>query len=145
MKPANGWPEGGDSDAGSDSGRDRRTAKRVSTSREVPVVLLAGDRKLGPAVSMRCVNVSKGGMRLEGPAPLVRGGRAAVELTASESRRRAVVGIEVVYSHINHRGDCDAGVRFVKLPEGTVRANFVDERGRLVRFDPEDIGLSGDD
>jgi hypothetical protein len=97
----------------------------------VPVVLLAGEQRLGPAVSMRCVNISNGGMRLEGPAPLVRGARAAIELESPGRARRAVVGIEVVYSHINHRGDCDAGVRFIRLSEDTVQRNFMDERGRL--------------
>lgn len=116
------------------SGRDRRESKRLATGRQVPVVLLAGQQRLGPAVTMRCINISKGGMRLEGPAPLVRGSRAAVELVSAATQRRAVVGIEVVYSHINHRGDCDAGVRFVRLTEETVAANFVDERGRLVPF-----------
>lgn len=112
-------------------GRERRVDRRVATSRDVPVVLLAGDRTLGPAVKMRCVNISTGGMRLEGPAPLVRGGRAAVELVSGQSRRRAVVGIEVVYSHVNHRGDCDAGVRFVKLQDQIVESNFIDPNGRL--------------
>ena len=113
------------------TGRERRVDRRVMTARDVPVVLLAGDRTLGPAVTLRCVNISPGGMRLEGPAPLVRGGRAAIELVSGRKRRRAVVGIEVVYSHVNHRGDCDAGVRFVKLSDRIVESNFVDGAGRL--------------
>lgn len=124
-------------------GRERRVDRRVSTSRDVPVVLLAGERTLGPAVTMRCVNISNGGMRLEGPAPLVRGGRAAIELVSPRQSKRAVVGIEVVYSHVNHRGDCDAGVRFVKLPDRIIESNFVDAKGRLRSL--ERIGEEPDD
>lgn len=122
---------GGSPEARSGGGAERRLDRRLGTSRHVPVVLLAGEQRLGPAVSMRCVNISNGGMRLEGPAPLVRGARAAIELESPGRARRAVVGIEVVYSHINHRGDCDAGVRFIRLSEDTVHRNFLDERGRL--------------
>lgn len=129
MAMMNDLPDGSPERSGSPA--DRRTDRRMATSRQVPVVLLAGDRTLGPAIAMRCVNISSGGMRLEGPAPLVRGARAAVELESVRHPRRAVVGIEVVYSHINHRGDCDAGVRFIRLPQSTVRENFLDHRGRL--------------
>jgi hypothetical protein len=119
-------------------GRDRRGSRRLATGRQIPVVLLAGEQRLGPAVTMRCINISNGGMRLEGPAPLVRGGRAAVELVSTATQRRAIVGIEVVYSHINNRGDCDAGVRFVRLTDETVAANFMDSHGRLVPFSNAD-------
>lgn len=141
MAMTNNHPDG--SPEGSGTPADRRSGRRIATSRQVPVVLLAGDRTLGPAVSMRCVNISRGGMRLEGPAPLVRGARAAVELESKQSPRRALVGIEVVYSHINHRGDCDAGVRFVKLPASTVRENFLDHRGRLRSLSSEEAEQDG--
>jgi hypothetical protein len=140
MKPSDGRPES-QQIAVEASGRDRRVSRRLASGREVPVVLLAGQTRLGPAVMMRCINISKGGMRLEGPAPLVRGAKAAVELVSTASRRRAVVGIEVVYSHLNHHGDTDAGVRFVLLDEQTVAASFLDESGRIRPFDDDRAGL----
>ncbi len=139
---ASGSPE--NTEHAAPSGRERRVDRRVTTSREVPVVLLAGERTLGPAVTMHCVNISTGGMRLEGPAPLVRGGRAAIELVSGRNKRRAVVGIEVVYSHVNHRGDCDAGVRFVKLPERIIETNFIDLEGRLRPLEYVGDGLIDD-
>ncbi len=141
MKPTAGRPEHNESSES--SGRDRRSSRRMASGRQLPLVLLAGDQRLGPAVTMRCVNISKGGMRLEGPAPLVRGTRAAVEMVSTASRRRAVVGIEVVYSHMNHRGDTDAGVRFVRLDEQTVASNFLDEHGRIIPFG-DALGLHDD-
>jgi len=139
MKRLGGWPEVELDRTGEPGaeGRDRRTARRIPTRRDLPLVLLAGDRVLGPPMTVRCVNISTGGMRLEGPAPLLRGGRAAVQMSSSDSvGRRAIIGLEVVYSHVNYRGDYDAGVRFVRIPEEAVRANFVDQTGRLI-----DLGL----
>ncbi|MFI4856021.1 MAG: hypothetical protein ACIAQF_13700, partial [Phycisphaerales bacterium JB065] len=81
MTMMNDRPDGSPEYSGTPA--DRRTGRRIATSRLIPVVLLAGDRTLGPAVSMRCVNISDGGMRLEGPAPLVRGARAAIELKST--------------------------------------------------------------
>lgn len=138
MSTESGWPEATGDERSTDSA-DRRQSRRLLTSRQVPLVLLAGDEPLGQAIIVRCVNISEGGMRLEGPAPLLRGGRAAVQLETNESRSerstRALVGIEVVYSHMNFRGDYDAGVRFIKLRAEAVRQHFLDESGRLIDLD----------
>jgi hypothetical protein len=126
--------------AGRSSGAqpERRQSPRLPTERAVRLVMLANDQPLGDPFVATTVDVSAGGMRLVGKAPLLHGGRAVVELTNADGAT-ALLGARVRHTTFGHASKMTndntstAGLEFFKLDDDLVQRHFVTSTG--------DVGL----
>jgi hypothetical protein len=115
---------------------ERRADRRVPTKGTVRVMLLAGDRPIGGPFSVSGLDISRGGVKLGGNAPLLLGSRMAVELKRSDGVGGLLCGT-VCHStfgdptQMRNDNACTAGVRFSSLDDALVREHFTDGSGTV--------------
>ena len=113
---------------------ERRLATRFPTSRNVRLVMLAGAKPLGDPFHAKALDVSKTGVRLQGQAPFLHGGRAAIELKTTDGRT-AILGAAVKHttfgkaSKMTEDLTSSAGFQFFKLDEHLVQTHFATPDG----------------
>ncbi len=121
--------------AGQRSDVEKREQRRHSYTALVALILSTPEgRRTGPMV-MRAGDLSAGGIQVISSQPLPAGSQGVIQLVRSDGQF-ALVGIQV--RHSRYVGDLAhrSGLEFIGLPDGFAREEFLDERGRLILFDP---------
>lgn len=119
----------GGPDGPAPAGVERRASPRQAYERSLRIAVLMGEHAIAPAITVRSVDISTGGIRLRSGVPLQPGGSAALELPTRRGSA-ALLGLEIVHAH----ADGGFGARFVTLPSRIVRKSFLRPDGRLIPF-----------
>lgn len=115
---------------------ERREHPRVPTAGRVRIVVLAGGTPLGDPFDVAGLDISRGGVRLSGTAPLLKGCRLAIELKRSDGTS-GVLGGTVMHSTfgdpmaMTNDNASVAGVAFSTLEAGIVAEHFARADGRV--------------
>ena len=115
------------------SADDRRHDRRHPYRAMVALLLSGGDRP-APLV-LRSLDISAGGLLVAGSRALPVGAVGVMQLVRSDGRF-ALVGVEVMHSRYAGGMEHRCGVRFIPMPAGFRREDFLDADGRMVLLDP---------
>lgn len=120
--------------AGTD--RAERRHRRYPFEGTIELCVMAGDRPLPEPFVVRALDISRSGLRVVGSAPLLAGATVAMILERKDGHR-ALVGGVVRHSGfgsaalMDGKGNCAAGIEFVKLDASVVQRWFTAEDGSV--------------
>jgi hypothetical protein len=120
---------------GTKKGVEQRKQRRLPYDALVAVLLTKpGGGREAPAV-LRAHDLSAGGLSVTGSKALESGAVGVLQLVRSDGQF-AMVGVEV--RHCRYLGQMEhrTGLKFVPMPDGFTREEFLDENGRLMLLDP---------